>query len=125
MLLLADQTPQRRRVGFLADVPVRRPSQFTQAGNAARLGHPGQSEIESFSKQPGHEDAAVSRRLAGAQMGEAVGELGPARHLGEQVGHADAWQHGIEALGQSLRLGRRRFLDGRDFQHTFLDRHTR
>ena len=124
-LLLVDQTPQRQRVGLLADMPVGRPGELAEAGDAARLGHAGQTEIEPVGQQPRHEDAVVGGGLAGAQMGEAVGEQRPSRHLGQQVGDADARQHGVEALGQSLGLRRRRFLDRRDLQHAFVDRDAR
>ena len=46
-----------------------------------------------------------ARGLAGAQVDEAVGEQRPARHLGQQVGDADARQHGVEACGQGVDRG--------------------
>ena len=55
-------------------------------------------------------------------MGEAVGEQRPARHLGQQVGDADARQHRVEAGGERLGLRRRRFFDRRDLQHPLLER---
>jgi len=54
-------------------------------------------------------------------MGEAVGEPGPAGDFGQQVGDADARQHGIEARSQGLCLRRGGFFDGRDLQRAFLD----
>ena len=74
-LLLVDQAVQRKCVGFLADVPVRRPGELAETGDAARLGHAGQAEIEPLGEQPRHQDAAVSCGLAGAQVGEAVRKL--------------------------------------------------
>ena len=62
-LLLVDQTPQRQGIGLLADVPVGRPGELAEAGDAARLGHAGQAEIEPVGEQARHEDcgsAAVS-----------------------------------------------------------------
>ena len=73
-LLLVDQAAQRQGVGFFADVPVRCPGELAEAGDAARFGHARQAEIEPVGEQPGHQDAAVGRDLAGAQMGEAVGK---------------------------------------------------
>jgi len=106
-------------------VPVRCPGELAEAGDAARLGHAREAEIEPVGKQPGHQDAAVGRALTGAQMGEAVREAGPARHLGQQIGDADARQHGVEPVGQCLGLRRCRFLDRRDLQHAIGDRHLR
>ena len=72
-LLLVDQAPQRQGIGFVADVPVRRPGELAEAGDAAGLGHARQAEIEPVGEQTRHQDAAVGGGLAGAQMGEAVG----------------------------------------------------
>ena len=38
-LLLVDQTPERQGIGLVPDMPVRRPGQLAEAGDAARLGH--------------------------------------------------------------------------------------
>ena len=124
-LLLVDQAPQRQGIGLLADVPVGGPGELAEAGDAARLGHARQAEIEPVGEQARHQDAAVGRGLAGAQMGEAVGEQRPARHFGQQVGDADARQHGVEPRGQGLGLRRRRFLDRRDLQHALVERDVR
>ena len=70
-LLLVDQPLQRRGVGFLTDVPVRRPGKLAEAGNAAGLSHARQPQIEPVSQQARHQDAAVGGGLAGAQMSEA------------------------------------------------------
>ena len=55
------------RAGEHLHQPVGRPGELAKAGNAARLGHAGQAEIESFGQQPRHQDAAVGRDLAGTQ----------------------------------------------------------
>ena len=60
--------------------------------------------LSPSAQQPRHEDTAVGRGLAGAQMGEAVGKLGPACDLGQQIGDADARQHGVEPCSQDLCL---------------------
>ncbi len=120
-LLLVDQAAQRQRIGLLADVPVRRPGELAEAGDAGCLGHPRQTEIEPFGEQPGHQDAAVGGDLAGAQMGEAVGEARPAGHLGQQIGDADTRQHGVEPLGERFGLRRCGLRDRRDFQHALGD----
>src|SRR5208283_4067888 len=51
------------------------------------------------------------------------GEKRPPRYFRQEIGDADARQHGIEARGQGLGLRRRRFLDRRDFEHALVDRH--
>jgi hypothetical protein len=66
---------------------------------------------------------AVGRDLAGAQTSGGTSGAGPARHLGQQVGDADARQHGIEPFSQSLGLRRRGPLDRRHPQHAIGDRH--
>ena len=121
-LLLIDQAPQRQGIGLVADVPVGGPGKLAEAGDGAGLGHARQAEIEPVGEQAGHQDARVGGGLAGAQMGEAVGEQRPARHLGQQVGDADARQHRVEAGGERLGLRRRRFLDRRDLQHALVER---
>src|SRR3984893_7412970 len=50
-LLLADQTSERQGIGLVADVPVRRPGQLPEAGDAARLGHARQAEIEPVGEE--------------------------------------------------------------------------
>ena len=94
-LLLVDQTAQRKDVGLIANVPVRCPCQLAKAADAARFGHAGQTKIEPVGEQSGHQDVVVSSRFASAQVGEAVGELGPGRHLGQQVGDADRSRAGL------------------------------
>jgi len=49
-LLLVDQAAQRKCVGFLADVPVRRPGELAETGDTARLGHAGKAEVEPVGK---------------------------------------------------------------------------
>ena len=61
-LLLVDQTPQRQGIGLVADMPVRRPGELAEAGDAARLGHARQAEIEPVGQQACHQDAAGRRR---------------------------------------------------------------
>ena len=58
-LLLVDQAPQCHEVGFFADVPVSRPSELAEAGDAAGLGHAGQAEIEPIGQQSRHQDATI------------------------------------------------------------------
>jgi hypothetical protein len=97
------------------------PSQLPEAGDAARLGHSRQAEIEPVGEEARHENLRIGGSFAGPQMGEAVGEQCPSRHLRQEIGDPDARQHRVEARGEGLRLGRRRFLDRRDLQHALLD----
>ena len=124
-LLLVDQTPQRQGIGLVADMPVRRPGELAEAGDAARLGHARQAEIEPVGEEARHQDLRVGGGLAGSQMGEAVGEQRPSRHLRQEIGDADARQHGVEARGEGLGFRRRRFLDRRDLQHALVERDIR
>jgi len=58
-------------------------------------------------------------------MGEAVREVSPARHFGQQIGDADARQHGVEPCHHHLGLRRCRLLDRCDLQHAIGHRHVR
>jgi hypothetical protein len=98
---------------------------LAEGGHAARFRHARQTEIEPIGEQPRHEDTVVDCGRAGAQMGETVGEERPACHLSQQVGDADARQHGVETRGQRFGFWRRRFFDRRDLQHAFVDRDVR
>ena len=80
-LLLIDQTPERQGIGLVPDMPVGRPGQLAEAGDAARLGHARQAEIEPVGEEARHQDLRIDGGFAGRQMGEAVGEQCPSRHL--------------------------------------------
>ena len=73
-LLLVDQTPERQGIGLVPDMPVRRPGQLAEAGDAARLGHSRQAEIEPIGEEACHEDPRIGGSFTRPQMGEAVGE---------------------------------------------------
>src|SRR4029077_2780197 len=45
-LLLVDQTSERQGIDLIADVPVGYPGEVAETGDAARLGHSRQAEIE-------------------------------------------------------------------------------
>ena len=87
--------------------------------------HTRQTEIEAVGEEARHQYARVGNRLAASQMGEAVDEQRPIRHLRQQVGDANVRQHRIEARSQDLGFGWRRFLEGRDLQHAPLERDVR
>jgi hypothetical protein len=53
---------------------------------------------------------------------EAIRQRRPASHFGQQIGDADARQHGVEPRGQSLSLRRGRLFDRRDLQYALVDR---
>ncbi len=101
-LLPVDQTPERQGIGLVPDMPVRRPGQLAEAGDAARLGHSRQAEIEPIGEQARHEDPRIGGSFTRPQMGEAVGEQRPLRHLRQEIGDPDARQHGVEARGKGL-----------------------
>jgi hypothetical protein len=65
-----DQTLERQGMGLVADMPVRRPGQLPEAGDAARLGHSRQAEIEPVSQEARHKNLRVGGWFAGSQMGE-------------------------------------------------------
>ena len=81
-LLMIDEAPQGESVGLVANMPIGNPGELTEAGDRASLGHARQAEVEAVGQQPRHQDARIGNRFAAAQMGEAVGEQRPARHLG-------------------------------------------
>jgi hypothetical protein len=124
-LLLVDQTAERQGVGLVANVPVDHPGELTEAGDRASFRHARQAEIEPIGQEARHQNAWVDSRLTASQMGEAVGEQRPTRHLRQQVGDADARHHRVETGGQGLGFRRCRFVDRRDLQHTPLERDVR
>jgi hypothetical protein len=81
-LLVVDETPQRQGIGLVANVPVGDPGELSEAGDRASFRHARQAEIEPVGQEARHQDARVGNRLAASQMGEAVGDQRPARHLG-------------------------------------------
>src|SRR6516162_11337091 len=70
--LLVDQTPERQGIGLVPDMPVRGPGQLAEAGDAARLGHSRQAEIEPIGEEARHEDPRIGGSFTRPQMGEAV-----------------------------------------------------
>jgi len=120
-LLLVDQTPERQGIGLVPDMPVRRPGQLAEAGDAARLGHSRQAEIEPISEETRRKDPRIGGSFTRPQMGEAVGEQRPFRYLRQEIGDPDARQHGVEARGKGLGFRRCRFLDRRDLQHALVE----
>ena len=94
---------------------------MTERSHAARLGHAREPEIEPIGEHRRHQGAVVDGRRARAQMCETFGEERPSRHFGQQVGDANARQHGVKSLGQSFGFGRRRFFERRYLQHAFVD----
>jgi hypothetical protein len=87
--------------------------------------HACQAEIEAVGQEARHQNSRVGNRLAAAQMGEAVGEQRPARHLRQEIGDADARQHRVKARGEHFGRWRRRFFNGRDLQHAPVERDIR
>nr|BAM13942.1 hypothetical protein [Pseudomonas sp. K-62] len=122
-LLPVDEAAERQPVGFLADMPVRRPGELAEAGDAAGLGHARQAEVQAVGQHAGQDRAGVGRRHAGLQVGEAVREPRPVRDLRQEVGDADTRQHGVEPARQGFGLRRRGLHEGRDLQHAARERH--
>ena len=84
-LLGVDQGGQGLPVGLLAQVPARGPGELAVAGDGAGVRHAGQAEVGGVGQHGGEHDAGVVGRQAGVQVGEGVGEPGPAIHLGEHA----------------------------------------
>jgi hypothetical protein len=101
------------------------PGQLPETGNTAGFGHPCQAEIKPVGEDACHYDVRIGSDLASAQMGEAVGEQRPSCHLRQEIGDANARQHGVEALGKRLRLRRCRLLNRADLQHALVERDIR
>ena len=87
---MIDEASQGEGIGFVANMPIGDPGELAEAGDHTGLGHARQTEIEAVGQEARHQDLWVGDRFAAAQMGEAVGEQRPARHLRQQVGDADA-----------------------------------
>jgi hypothetical protein len=80
------------------------PEPFLRFGYAGlvieRIGGDGRAQRMRADLAAPNSAAPADRR----QVGDAIGKERPPRHLRQQIGDADARQHGIEALGQGLGL---------------------
>lgn len=103
-MLRVDETAEGVTVGVLAQVPGRQPGQLPVAGEAARVRHAAQTEIGGICQHRGQDGARVVRRLACVEMGEGIGEAGPAVDLGEKVGDPDGGQASIKRRQRSFGL---------------------
>jgi len=124
-LLVIDQALECKIIGLVSNMPIGGPGDMAGTGNGASFGDARQSKIEPVGEDAGQEDLRIGDGFAGPQVGKAVGEARPARHLRQQIGDPDARQHGVETHRQSLGLGRSRPDDRGDLQHALVDRHIR
>jgi len=84
-------------VVVLVDVPLCHVDQVVVAHAAGRIGHARQAEVSAIGQEGGKQGRQVGRRAAGAQMGEAGGEPRGQRNILHDLGHANPWQHAVEA----------------------------
>ena len=73
------------------------------AESLGTAGHAGQAEIGGVGEHGSHQGSRVVRLRARAQMRKAVGETCPAMDFGEEFGHAQARQHGVETAYKPVR----------------------
>ena len=91
-MVIVDDRGERAGIGFVADMPFGGPQQPGMGRPARAFRHAGQAEIGAISEDRAHQRGLGARRHAGAGMDEAIGEAGPGRDSGQQVGDPDARQ---------------------------------
>ena len=88
-------------VVVVADVPLRDVDQMVVAEAARRVGHAGEAEIGAVGEDRRQQGRFVGCRVAGAQVGEAVGEAGPAVDVGQDLGDPHPRQQAVPAGRQA------------------------
>ena len=111
----------RGDVIVVADVPLRHIHQVVVADAVRRVGHTSQAEIGAVREHRGQERRLVRRRVAGAQMREAIGEAGPGIDIAQELGDAHPRQHAVEPDRQVARRLRHRRLHARDVERAVFD----
>ncbi len=111
-----DQAGEGGRVGFLADMPVMRPSQLAQSGAPTSVGHRGQPEIDPVRQDRGQQRFFVVGRPPIPLMREALGEPRPAIHVEQHICDLGARQQIIGGLPQCFGFRRHDVAQGRDLQ---------
>lgn len=86
-----------------------------------RIGHAGEAEISAVREHRGQQGWLVCRRVAGAQMREAIGESGPGIDIAQDFGDAHPRQHPVQSDGQVARRFRHRRLHPGDVEIAFFD----
>lgn len=90
-------------VAFLADIPAGGPGELAVAGHCTGFRHPREPEVGRVGQHGRQNYPMIFRRHPGSQMGEAICQPGPARHLLKQFGDAHAGHRCLYPVGQTLR----------------------
>ena len=101
-----DDPRERRRIAFLAHVPVMDPGKLTQRRAAASFRHPGQAEIGAVRENRGQQRRTIVMNQSATLMGEAVRKAGPSIDFQQQIGDLDPWHQVIGGPSQWSGLGR-------------------
>jgi hypothetical protein len=88
---------------LVADVPLRQVDQMKVAEAARRVGHAGKAEVGAVGENRCQERWYIAGRIAGAQVGEPVGEAGPAVNVAQNLGDPHTRQHAVQSQGQVAR----------------------
>jgi hypothetical protein len=105
----------------VADVPLRHIHEVVVADAARGVGHAGQAEIGAVREHRDQKCRLVRRRVAGAQMREAIGKAGPGIDVAQELGDAHPRQHAVEADRQVARRFWDRRLHARDIERAVFD----
>jgi hypothetical protein len=73
-------------VVVIADMPLRNVDQMMVAEAARCVGHASQAEVGAIGENACQQRRFVSGRIAGAQMGEAIGKSGPSVDITQNLG---------------------------------------
>ncbi|CSD55177.1 Uncharacterised protein [Vibrio cholerae] len=97
------QLGQRRRIGFIADVPGLQPRQLGVGGARAGLGHFGQTQVDRVGQDRRQQQGFVLGRVAGLQVCEVAGEARPFIDLHQQLGDFEVRQQHSCLVDHGLR----------------------
>ena len=92
MPLGVDENGVRRRVTFLANMPVVRPGELAHRQSGRDIRHSGKAEIDAVRQDGGEERKLVVGRPTAAQMGKGVRKFRSGVNLEQKVSDADRRQ---------------------------------
>jgi hypothetical protein len=97
-----DQLGQRRRIGFVADMPGLQPGELGVGRAGAGLGHLGQAQVDRVGQDGGQQQILVLGQVARFQV-RVAGEARPLIDFQQQFGDLDVRQDHRRLVDQPAR----------------------